>query len=194
MPQETHIPTPELTIYIAYAHLPISAMAELTDALSQLSRQIVVMHAELARVSPGEFPELEVVSVHTGESIKFTFGEGWLPSVSSNEEDDIIINVPRKLGIPLLVAYLILGAAHKAQEMYNTHLDNTLKELEIRLKQSELQKSVLASPAQRTYLQEQGERVVMMFQSNTVYQIVEVNNISILPGTEFPAKNPEGAP
>lgn len=155
-------------------------MAELTNGLAQISNGIVFAHAEILRRRPQEFPAFEVLTVATGESIKFTFGEGWMPSVSSNENDDIVIDVPKKLGIPLMVGYLLLTGAQQSLDVYNTHLDNQIKAIELELKETELQKTLLSSKEHVAHLQHKGKEFVTVIQKNEIYQVFEVNGVSIL--------------
>ena len=145
-----------------------------------MSDGIIAEHSELARLLPQHFPEFEVVTIATGESIKFTFGEGWLPSVSSNKDDDIVIDVPKKLGIPLMVGYLLLSGAKQCLDLHNTHLDNQIKEVELQLKETELQKTLMASEEQVARLQNEGNQFVTMIQNNEIYQVFQVNGVCIL--------------
>lgn len=179
MAEQTTI-QPSLSIYAAYSALPVSAVADLNGALARMSVRIILIHAEFARVRPQEFPPLEVVTISTGESIKFTFGEGWMPSISSNKDDDIVIDVPKKLGIPLMVGYLLLSGAQKCLDLHNTHLDNQIKEVELQLKETELQKTLMESEKQVGQLQNEGMEVVTMIQNNQIYQVFHVNGVSIL--------------
>src|SRR6266581_3787664 len=85
-------------------------------------------------------PELELVEVQTGESIKFKFTERALPSISSDKENDIVIGVPKKLGIPVLMGFLLLSAAEKALDMRNKYYDGQIKQIELQLKREEIDK------------------------------------------------------
>ena len=175
---------PTLRIYASYSSLPVRAVAELMGGLTRLSDAIVNMHAESARVPVSSLPNLEIEEVHTGQSIKFTFGEGWVPSVTSNEENDIVIDVPKKVGIPLLVGYILLSGAQKCLNVHKTHLDNELKKMEIQLKQTELRKTIMESDRSMSQLVNQSCDFITVIQRNEVYQIFKINGVSVLQGSD----------
>lgn len=169
-----------LELYAQYTSLPIQAIVELMSGLSTLSDNIKGMHAELAKIKVSTLPDFEVTEVHTGESIKFTFGERWIPSISSNEESDIIIDVPKKLGIPLLIGYLILSGTQKMLDIKNKHLDNQIKIIDTQLKETELQKSILQSKDAISNLKGQSSEFIFVIQKNEIYQDFKINGVSII--------------
>lgn len=132
----------QLEIYISYDRLRLRQFSKLLENLSIISDKIVEDYLIRYGIE-GEFPTLDVNSIHTGNSIKFSLIEGWTPFITSDEENDIIVGVPRKLGIPLVIGYLLLTTASQYQELRNNHLDNKIKEIEYQLKQEELSKVLL---------------------------------------------------
>jgi len=129
-----------LEIYISYHHLTASSLGESIRALGLIADDSAELYANKVSIGKENLPTLEIDAVHTGDSIKFTFGEGWLPSISSDKENDIIINTPKKLGIPLLVGFLLLTGLKNSLTIYNEYLDTRIKKIELVLKQSEVQK------------------------------------------------------
>jgi|ERR1043166_2259183 hypothetical protein len=173
-----------LNIYIAYQRLTARSFGDFSQALAQLGESIRSMHGDLSRTDLTLIPELEVVSVHTGESINFRFSEDWTPSVSMSRKGDIVIDVPKKIGIPLLVGYLLITAAEKVENFYNTHLDNQVKAVELQLKRTELSKTVLESNSARHKLTEDALRVVNIAIQNNDFRTVEINGAIIMNRSE----------
>lgn len=103
-----------------------------------------------------------------------------MPSVVAGKDDDIVIDVPRKLGVPLLIGYLLLSGAQDCLNLRTAHLDSQLKEVELQLKQTELQQTLLSSGNQVADLKHEGQEVVSMIQNTEIYQVFEINGVSIL--------------
>lgn len=169
-----------LNVYIGYRRLTARSFGDFSQAVAYLGDSIRSMHGELSHTDVALIPELEVASVHTGESIRFRFLERWTPSVSMSREGDIVVDVPKKIGIPLLVAYLLLTAAEKTEGLYNTHLDNQIKAVELQLKRTELNKTVMESSAVQHKLTEGASRVLNIAIQNNDFRLVEVNGATII--------------
>ena len=129
-----------LDIYIAYHRLTARSLGETLLALGLIANDSIKYFAEAVSIGTKNLPTLEIDTVLTGDSIKIKFGEGWMPSITTDKENDIVINVPKKIGIPLLVGYLILQGVRLNISTYNELLDTRIKKMELALKQSELQK------------------------------------------------------
>jgi hypothetical protein len=169
-----------LKVYIAYQRLTARSFGDFSQAIAQLGQSVRRMHGELSRTDLALIPELELASIHTGESINFRFSEGWTPSVSMSRKGDIVIDVPRKIGIPLLVGYLLLTAAEKVEGLYNTHLDNEVKAVELQLKRTELNKTIMESNSARHKLTEDASHVLNIVIQNNDFRVVEVNGTTII--------------
>lgn len=180
MPAIDRLSEENLDIYVSYERLTAVAFGEFARGIGDIGDAIRNMHAELSGTAVAFVPELEVESVHTGESITFKFSERWVPSVSMSRSGEIVIDVPRKIGIPLLVGYLFLTAAEKVEGLYNTHLDNQVKAIELQLKRTELQKTVMESSATRAKLQEEASRVLNVVIQNNDFHVVQVNGATIV--------------
>ena len=129
-----------LPVYIKYERLTAKSVGGLLSSWGTIADVFSRAYCTEFLIGERLIPTLEIDSVHTGDSIKFTFGEGWLPSLSKDSENDIIINVPKKLGIPLLIGYLTLSASQQVLDVQNTYLDNRIKQIELQLKQTEIDK------------------------------------------------------
>lgn len=127
-------------------------------------------------------PSLEIETAQTGDSIKFTLGEGWLPSISSDNNHDIVINTPRKLGIPLLVGYLMLSAAEKVLDIHSNILEDRIKQIELKLKQEELNKIMTLDHESAPQLLRQASgtlNTVFINQDITVFQLYDIDIINL---------------
>lgn len=134
-----------LEIYISYERLKAKDLALYLHNLSIVADRVTedyMLRFGDRHISSMDFPYLEVDSIHTGNSIKFTLTEGWKPSISSDEENDIVIGVPKKLGIPLVVGYLLITSAGQYQDIKMKSLDIQTREIELQLKKTELAKAL----------------------------------------------------
>lgn len=129
-----------LNVYITYTNLTSTSLGYILSSWGKIADFISKSYSDNFNIKYIILPTLEIESVHTGNSIKFSFGEGWLPNITSDKNNDIIINVPKKLGIPLLTGYLMLNTATKVLDIHNKYLDNRIKQLEIVLKETEIEK------------------------------------------------------
>lgn len=181
MADSTPIVPDSLTVFIKYDRLTVRSLAEVIAGLASLAELAVHLYCQITGGRPVDLPALEIESAHTGESIKFSFGEGWLPSVSSNNDDDIVIDIPKKLGIPLLVGYLLLSGARNGLNVRNAYLDGRLKQIEIQLKQTELdEKLSRLRGAPDAPLLEKATTVVNSVRSNKDYTSFVIYDVDIL--------------
>jgi hypothetical protein len=132
-----------LEIYLDYDRLKAKDLAKILSNLSFISSAISEDYfSRFEDYAGGISPSLDIETINTGGSIKFNLVEGWKVDISSSEEADIIIDIPRKLGIPALIGYLLITSASNYQDFKNKTLDNRVKELEIKLKEIELAKAL----------------------------------------------------
>ena len=139
---EPHI----LPVYITYTRLTSTSLGYLLSSWGQIADHISENYADINGIKYTIFPTLEIESVHTGDSIKFIFGEGWIPTITSDKNNDIVINIPKKIGIPLLIGYLMLSVASNTLDVYNKYLDLKLKQIELQLKKTEIRKIIEKKP------------------------------------------------
>lgn len=181
MVNEDIITPHSLEIYLKYKRLTARSFGEFVSGLGSIADLCAETYGRVVETKIPNLPTLEVEVVKTGESIKFKFGEGWLPCVTTDEQHDIIIDIPKKLGIPLLVGYLLLSAVKLPFDVYNSYLDSRLKQLDIILKQTEIRK-VLHKDGVISNLQEKSMDVINIIKNNNDYEefkIYEVDIISI---------------
>jgi hypothetical protein len=131
-----------LEIYIDYDRLKAKDLANCLINLSAIATKIAEDYFSRFNNYEGEeLPTLDIDTFNTGNSIKFRLKEGWKPKVKSNSEGDIVIEIPKALGIPIVLGYLLISIANGYQDFRNKQLDNELKKMEIQLKQTELAKA-----------------------------------------------------
>lgn len=134
-----------LDIYISYERLKAKDLALYLQNLSFVAEKVTedyILRFGDSQFSISDLPFLEVDTIHTGDSIKFSLNEGWIPSISTDKDNDIIIGVPKKLGIPLVVGYLLITTASGYQDFRGQYLENQTKEIELQLKKMELGKAL----------------------------------------------------
>jgi len=181
----------EIDLYIKYDQLDNSDVIELLSGLDRLHNEIVGQPLSYYYGRPF-FPEfyypfrniLEVQSIETGQSIRFRFKEGWKPSIRIRRKE-VQIEVPRKIGIPLIVIYFLLEAASRYVEFRNQVLDNELKQLEIEMKKHELYREIEErrnsnnNSADFSRIQRQADRTVEFIFYNTSFSHVEINGVPL---------------
>jgi hypothetical protein len=155
-------------------------VADLSSGLAALAEMAVEGYYGVTGEDPTQFPTLEIESAHTGESIKFKFGEGWLPALSTDTTDDIVIEVPKRLGIPLVVGYLLLNGAKSALDLHNSCLDGRLKQIELQLKENELHEKLSGVRGAPDALQSKSVTIVNNLLQNRDYTSFVVYDIDIL--------------
>lgn len=170
-----------LDFYIQYEYLPSRDLGVLLEACNNLSDIAYRLYAELSQHGTwADPPVLEISEVHTGESIKFKLIERALPSISSDRENDIVIGVPKKLGIPLLLGFLLISAADQAMDLRNKYYDGEIKRIELQLKQEEINKlRHMGETGVPPVLQKQSEAIVASLLNNPALKSVSINGVPI---------------
>jgi hypothetical protein len=180
----------ELDIYLRFDQLENGDVVELLSGLERLYNDIIRLpliyfgHKIPARIFHSFKNFLEVQSIETGQSIRFRFKEGWKPSIRIKKEE-LQIDVPKNLGVPIVIIYILLTSAQKIVELRNTILDNELKKLEIKMKELEIYKRIkdqsdLVNKAENfVRLQRQADKIIeFLYYSNSINH-VEINGLTI---------------
>ena len=169
-----------LDFYIQYEYLSSRDFGTLLEACNDLSDNAYRFYAESSRGTWAEPPVLELFEANTGDSIKFKFIERALPSISSDKENDIVIGVPKKLGIPVLMGFLLLSAADKAMDMRNKYYDGQIKQIELQLKQEEINKIRHGSETKAPIeLEKQSQTIIASILNNKAFKSVSINGVEI---------------
>lgn len=169
-----------LDFYIQFTRLKAEDFGQILLSSSDIYNGLLNSYAHETGTIIDDKPSLEVFKVQTGDSIKFCFTEGWLPKIYSDKNHDIIIGSPKKLGIPLLIGYLLLCSAEKIIDVKNKHLDGQIKELELRLKQEEINK-LKEKPDNKAFqeLQKKSDGLVYALLINNTFTEITINNTLI---------------
>ena len=134
------IETKGLEFYFKYKYLEIETIIRLFKNIEQLHETIM---STTSKVYFNENTQqrfrniIDLEEIHTGESIRIRFEEKWKIELNT-KNGDIEIVFPKKLGVPLIVAFFLFVSAQQVIGFYNDYLDSKLKELDIKLKQNEL--------------------------------------------------------
>jgi hypothetical protein len=132
-----------LEVYIDYDRLKTNDLAMLLSNFSFISTKIAEDYfLRYGDYQGDELPTLDIETINTGGSIKFKLVEGWTVKITNSEEADIVVGIPKKLGVPIVIGYLFVSIANGYQDFRNKQLDIKLKELEIQLKETELSKAI----------------------------------------------------
>jgi hypothetical protein len=131
-----------LQVYISFERLNSKDLAFFLNRVSEISDKLSDDYFLRfgSRLDWKDFPILEIDSIYTGNSIKISLIEGWKPKICSDKDNDIVIGVPKNIGIPLVIGWLLISGASQILDLRNKQLDNKLKEIEIQIKQSEVNK------------------------------------------------------
>jgi hypothetical protein len=168
-----------LDFYIQFEYLSSREFGALLMACSILSESAYRYYSEVSHGVWAQAPELELVEVQTGESIKFKFIERAVPTISSDKENDIVIGIPKKLGIPILMASLLLNAADKAMDMRNKYYDGQIKQIELQLKQEEINKIRRGEAKAPEELEKQSQLIMSSILSNPSFKSVSINGVAV---------------
>jgi hypothetical protein len=169
-----------LDFYIQYEYLSSRDFGALLTACNSLSESAYRYYEERLRGAWAQPPVLELFEIRTGESIKFKFIERAIPSISSDKENDIVIGVPKKLGIPVLMAFLLLGAADKGMDMRNKYYDGQIKQIELQLKREEINKIRRGNETRvPEELEKQSQIIISSLLNNEAFKSVSINGVPI---------------
>lgn len=175
----------EIDIYLKYNQLDTSDLVELLGDLDRLHREIIDPQFYGYR-RPFYFPDffypyrnvLKIKSIETGQSIRFRFSEGWKPRFRFDKKE-LEINVPRKLGIPIIILYLLFTGAQKIVELKGELLDNELKKLEIEMKKIEIHRELFEQNENFLRLQRQADKTIEFLQFNNSINYFEINGVKL---------------
>lgn len=131
-----------LGLFLEYRQLRAATFGQFLAEIGRQADSISAHYGQARGLRPDQLPALLIETADTSNSIKLTLGEGWLPQVTTDKEHDIVVSVPKKLGLPLVVGYLMLNGASKVLDIRNDYLDSQIKTIELQLKESELRETL----------------------------------------------------
>lgn len=169
-----------LDIYIKYKTLTLSEVTHFLINLNFLHESLLSLTSPIYYSQEGRIAfrnNLFVDRAYTGNSVNFSFKEGWLPEFNS-ENNDINIKVPKKLGIPALIGISLLTSANHILDVHNKYLDSQIKEIELKSKTIEYNQKVEESNKRSINLQ--SNKTIKELQKSKNIKYVEINNIPII--------------
>ena len=133
-----------IEIYLKYYHLEPNDLIELLKSLDNMYTNILmkgypVYYSEKYERAFRNIFQIE--QINTGNSINIKLKEGWKPEFRISK-DDLDIKIPKLFGIPAIILYTILLSSQKILDIENKHLDNQLKEMELKLRKLELYEKI----------------------------------------------------
>jgi hypothetical protein len=162
-----------LEVYIKYEYL---TSYDLSRVLSRLSWLLRAAYMRYPGFDSRYEPSLWVEEIHTGDSIRLKFIEGWIPRASTNEEG-VVLELTKPLGLTVLMAALLLNGAEKVLNIEKGYIEVQKDKVELVLKQEEARK-ILQSPHAPALQQEAGS-IVQFISDNPAFRNVEINGARI---------------
>lgn len=163
----------KLDIYFKYKYLDAVELSEIISNLNRLYSKVLNISTPVYTINDHPYRNfMEVSSVHTGDSIRFSFKEGWRPEFSINEKE-IEIKLPKKIAVTALVLYFLLNAFRYSFDTYNSVLDSQLKKLDIEIKKIELYQKLHKSKSIAS-----SERSIKLQANKTINYFIENENIT----------------
>ena len=141
-PQIDRIYEHELSVYFKYEHLDASDLVDILSNFNKLYNKILSLSAPVHIHNYHPYRNFaEISRINTGDSIIFKLKEGWRPEFRI-ERGDVIVYVPKNLGVPILIFYLILKAVQVPLELYKTYQEMGINALEHKIKEIDLYKKL----------------------------------------------------
>jgi hypothetical protein len=128
-----------LVIHFAYTRLRNSTLAELLRQFEEIKDLSVVEYLQLANSQIEKIPSFTIVAMHTGQSLKYSYGGGLVPKIKK-EGNDYILSVSAKIAIPVIVAYYLFKGFDTYLDMQNKLKDSKIKDQEIELNKLQIEK------------------------------------------------------
>lgn len=174
------VESPRLELFLAYDQLRVSTFAGFLAELGRITDDAAQAYGVTRNINYVDLPSLTIDTADTSNSIKLTLGEGWLPQISADEEHDVIVSVPKKLGMPLLAGYLVLNGASTFLDLKNDYLDSQIKEVELQLKQSELDATTFGEGGNLQQLQERSTAAIKPLLDDPDISTFEVGGVDLI--------------
>lgn len=185
----------EIELYFKYRKLSTADMALLFKKLDVLFISLVKRSYMTEKTAYLFYEEnsphfLELSNINTGNSINIKFKEGWKPSLDIKKAE-LNVHVPVNLGIPVIIVYLMLGAAQKLMSIRNEYLDGELKNYELTVKEMKYNRKGRLEPFETDYKsntpsklyhrthQKQAQSVIEFLLNNPDIYHLEINDMVI---------------
>jgi hypothetical protein len=177
---------PSLDIYIQYEFL---ASYDLSRLLNDLNHLLIEAYKAYPNPSRGYEPFLEVGTVRTGNSVRLKLVEGWQPRLSTDSEGEIEVSIPKKLGLPVLLAVLLVHGVSDAVSVRKDYYEGEKARVETALEQQEANKVMQGDRAKS--LEEEARKIAEFIATNPAFTAVSVNKVGIKGRPHAPRKQLE---
>ncbi len=175
-----------LTIYLRYTHLDISVFADILHGIGKLHQTIVGVCNNTFMLSDlykdGVRNILQFESINTGTSMTIKIKEGWAPAFQP-ERDDFLVELPKSLGMPTIIAYLLVSAIDKMITGGSHFIEEKKKDLEVELMEDPERKAFYNSLQQGAVKEKLDENILSFIQgvkSIDAVRSISVNGVNIL--------------
>lgn len=171
----------ELDIYFKYNILEVNKLIDILWNIESLYSKVLSITSPVYVYKEKPFRNyLEVSSIKSGSSINFKLKEGWKPEFNV-DNGDLEIGIPKNLGVPAIVLFLLLTGIDKTVQIYNHALDAQIKRIELQLKENELSNKMLKTKEEKGIrsIQLQLNKTIKSFIYNPEITYFEINSIEI---------------
>lgn len=165
---------PSLDIYIQYEHL---ASYDLSRLLNDLNHLLIEAYRAYPNPSLDYEPFLEVGTVRTGNSVRLKLVEGWRLHLSTDSKGEIEVSFPKKLGLPVLLAVLLVHGVSDAVSVRKDYYEGEKARIETALEQQEANKVMQSDRAKS--LEEEARKIAEFIATNPAFTAVSVNKVGI---------------
>ncbi len=175
-----------LDIYIKYKTLTLREVTTFLVNLTSIHESFLSLTSPIYYSQDDDIAfrnNLFVDRAYTGNSVNFSFKEGWLPEFSSTDKD-INIKVPKKLGIPALIGIALLTSANQILDVQNKYLDSQIKEIELKSKTIEYNEKI--EEQSNRSIKYQSNKTIKELDKSKNIKYVEINNIPVIANEEKP--------
>jgi hypothetical protein len=178
-----------LTIYLRYTHLDVSVFADILQHIYKMHQTIVgvfnntFMFSDVYKEGVRNVLYIDSLATATpGNSTTMKLKEGWAPAFLP-ATDDSLVEVPKTLGIPVIIASLLVSTIDKAIVSNSNFLEGAKKALEKEIQENKECKIVfdaLQQSAVKRKLEEQALLFVQVTKSIEAVRSVSFNGVNIL--------------
>jgi hypothetical protein len=171
--------SPSLDIYIQYEYL---ASNDLSRLLNDLNHLLIEAYRAYPNSSRSYEPFLEVGTIRTGNSVRLKLVEGWQPNLSTDSKGEIEVSIPKKLGLPVLLAVLLVHGASDAVSARKDYYEGEKARIETALERQEANKVMQSDRAKS--LEEEARKIAGFIATNPAFTAVSVNKVGIKGGPD----------
>jgi hypothetical protein len=178
-----------LTVYLRYTHLDVSVFADILHRIYKMHQTIVgvvnntFLFSDIYREGVRNVLHIDNLATATaGNSTIVKIKEGWSPAFQP-ATDDFLVEVPETLGIPSIIASLLVSTIDKAIVSNSNFLEGAEKTFAKEIEENKECKKIFDALQQsevKGKLEEQALLLVQTAKSVEAVRSVSVNGVNIL--------------